>query len=269
LGVNTGVVAATELTHLDLFSGVGGFALAAKWAGFTTVGFVEKNPWCRRILAERFSGVPIYDDIKTFDGTTFDGVDLLTAGVPCQSVSRNGKQLREKDPRFLWPDAFRVVRQVRPRYLLLENPTGLFDGGVFGYVLGELASLGFDAEWDVLPASAFGAFHDRERVFVLAYAAGGDGFSHDLLEAGGEWRASVQSRRFHGMALAEAARQCPNSRLGCEPGLARLVRRIPGAMDRIAAIGNSVYPAAAYLPISAIAQQLRTQTGAQEETSVG
>lgn len=111
-------------------------------------------------------------------------------------------------------------------------------------ILGGFSESGFHAEWDCLPASAFGAYHERDRVFIVAYDAGVYGGSHDLLEAGREWRASLQSRRFSCMAMATERRNS-TKRFGCEPELARLVRRVPGAMDRLSALGDSVYPAIA------------------------
>ncbi len=112
---------------------------------------------------------PIWDDLESFDGHPWRGVvDLLSAGFPCQPVSLAGKRRAQEDERWLWPHVARVVCEVRPRIVALENVPGLLVRG-FGDVLGELAALGFDAEWLCLRASEFGAPHIRRRVFVLAW----------------------------------------------------------------------------------------------------
>jgi DNA (cytosine-5)-methyltransferase 1 len=143
----------------------------------------------------------------------------------------------------LWSEGARIIGELRPHIVFVENVAALLERGM-GRVLGDLAARGYDAEWDCLPATAFGAYHERDRVFILANAAELDGRPHDLLEAGEEWRASLQSRRLSGMAVAARAER-ENTRLRCEPGLARLVRRVPGAMDRLEGIGDAVYPAIA------------------------
>ena len=101
------------LTHLDLFSGIGGFALAARWAGFETIQFVEYEPYARKVLAKNFPDVPIAGDIFGFDATKYMGVGLLTGGFPCQPFSVAGKQLGKEDDRAIWPEMFRVIREAR------------------------------------------------------------------------------------------------------------------------------------------------------------
>lgn len=159
---------------LDLFSGIGGFSLGLERAGMATVGFCEVDPWCRRILALRWPEVPIYPDVRTLDGTQFrDTVDVIAGGFPCQDVSGAGKQAGISAARSgLWSEYARIIAEVRPRFALIENVVRLLTGGGgqwFGRVLKDLAAVGYDAEWHCIPASAIGALHHRDRLWILAY----------------------------------------------------------------------------------------------------
>ena len=113
---------------------------------------------------------PIWDDIRTFDAAAWCGrVDVITAGFPCQPFSVAGQQARENDERNMWPDTLRCIREVGPRYCLLENVPGLVRCDYFGQILGDLADAGYDAEWDIISAEDVGAPHRRRRLWILAY----------------------------------------------------------------------------------------------------
>jgi len=163
------------LTHLSLFSGIGGIDLAAHWAGFETIQFVERDPFCQRVLTKNFKGVPIHDDIITFDGRPFAGrTDLISAGFPCQPHSVAGKRLASGDERDLWGEVVRVLGETQPRWFLGENVPGLLSsesGRFFGRVVDDLAALGFSVGWCVYGACDVGAVHRRNRVFIVAYSA--------------------------------------------------------------------------------------------------
>ena len=106
-------------THLDLFSGIGGFALAAKWAGYETIQFVEIDPFCHKVLKKHWPDVPIHSDIKTFDVTKYNGsIDLITGGFPCQPYSVAGKRLGKADDRALWPEMLRIISEIRPAWVI-------------------------------------------------------------------------------------------------------------------------------------------------------
>lgn len=158
------------MKHLDLFSGIGGFALAARWAGIETVQFVEIDPFCQKVLAKNFPGVPIHDDIKTFRGERFRGIDLLTGGSPCQPYSVAGKQLGEADDRALWREMFRVIDEARPRFVVGENVAG-FVRMALDNVLSDLEGIGYTCQAVVIPACAVNAPHKRERVWILAHTS--------------------------------------------------------------------------------------------------
>ena len=157
--------------HIGLFSGIGGFELAAKGAGFDTVQMVEIDPFCQAVLEKNFPGVAIHGDIAKFDGQPFYGrIDLITGGFPCQDVARvnrnaNGLQGRRSG---LWRELLRCIGEIRPRFAVIENVDSLRRSGL-GTVLGDLSAIGYDAEWHSIPAAIVAAPHNRQRIWVIAY----------------------------------------------------------------------------------------------------
>lgn len=168
------------LRALELCAGYGGFSLGFKLAGVPvrTVAHVERDAYAAATLVARMEDqtldqAPIWSDLTTFDGRAWRGrVDLITAGFPCQPFSAAGQRRGVDDDRWLWPAIGRIIRDVGPRFVFLENVPGLVRHGL-PYVLADLASLGFDAEWGLLSASTVGAPHKRERFWLLAHASSG------------------------------------------------------------------------------------------------
>lgn len=156
-------------THIDLFSGIGGFALAAKWNGVRTVCFCEIEPECRAFLGKKYPGVPVHEDVRTFDGRAFSGAWLLTAGVPCQPVSCAGKRRGAADDRWLWPEALRIVSEARPAWVLFENPPGILKLGLDG-ILADLEALGYSAGVIDIPACALNSPQIRHRFWIVSHA---------------------------------------------------------------------------------------------------
>jgi DNA-cytosine methyltransferase len=157
----------------SLFSGIGGIDLGLERAGFSIIWQVEINEYRQQILRKRFPDALRYGDISTVGRHNLTPVDLVCGGFPCQPHSLAGRRRGSADERNLWPQFYRVVCELRPGWILVENVPGLLssdDGRFFGGILRDLASLGYDAEWQVLPAAAFGAPHLRERVFLVAYS---------------------------------------------------------------------------------------------------
>ena len=162
---------------LSVCAGVGGIDLGLKAAipGYRTVGYVERDAFSAAVLVARMEEAsldpaPVWDDLVTFRGSRWRGaVDLVAAGFPCQPWSVAGLRLGVADARWLWPAIARVVRAVDPEWVFLENVPGLVNGGGIAEVLGSLAVLGFDAEWESLSAHSVGATHRRQRVFILAH----------------------------------------------------------------------------------------------------
>jgi DNA (cytosine-5)-methyltransferase 1 len=170
------------MRELSLFSGAGGGLLGTLLLGWRPVGYVEWDDYCQRVIAQRIKDgflpeAPIFSDVRAFvsDGyaRAYQGmVDVVTAGFPCQPFSTAGKQLGELDERNMWPDTLRVIREVRPRFVLLENVASLVSNSYFGRIQGDLAESGYDARWDCISAADVGAPHRRRRVWIVAHARG-------------------------------------------------------------------------------------------------
>jgi DNA (cytosine-5)-methyltransferase 1 len=235
------------VTFGSLFAGIGGLDLGLERAGMTCKWQVEINPYACRVLAKHWPDVPRHNDIRTFpDADNLDDwrslkVDLICGGFPCQDISYAGKGAGLDSERSgLWFEYARVVRVLRPRFVLVENVSALLVRGL-DVVLGDLASLGFDAEWDCLPASAFGAYHERDRLFILAYRQGLHLHSRHLLEESREGQTQRELGRLHRLAVATRGKR-KNERLEHEPRLARLVHGFPDRAHRTHASGNAVDP---------------------------
>lgn len=153
----------------DLFSGIGGFSLAAEWIGWRTAWFSEIDPFASRVLAHHWPDVPNLGDITAIDFTTVEPVDIIVGGFPCQDISHAGKKEGITGSRSrLWKEYVRAIREVRPRYVVVENVAALVNRGL-DVVLGDLAEVGYDAEWGCFSAADMGAPHKRERFWLLAY----------------------------------------------------------------------------------------------------
>lgn len=167
---------------LDLFAGIGGFSLAAHWMGWQTTAFVEWDKFNQKVLKKNFPNTPIYGDIREFDGTKYRGtVDLICGGFPCQPFSAAGKREGQADDRYLWPEMLRVIREVRPAWVVGENVAGLLsmDGGdVLGEILASLENEGYNVQTFLIPAIATGAPHRRARLWIIANLSGIDVWGH-------------------------------------------------------------------------------------------
>ena len=160
-----------DITHIDLFSGIGGFALAARNAGFRTVAFSELDPYASAVLRKHWPDVPNLGDIKTADFGPCAGATLLTGGFPCQPFSCAGKQRGKEDDRFLWPAMLAAIATVKPAWIVGENVTGIIRMEL-DRVLADLEAQGYAALPIVIPACAVDAKHRRDRVWIVANASG-------------------------------------------------------------------------------------------------
>ena len=161
-----------ERTHLDLFSGIGGFALAAKWNGFRTVGFCDNEPYAQAVLKKHWPDVPIHDDIRKVRGELYAGITLLTGGFPCQPFSLAGKQRGKADDRYLWPEMLRVIREAGPTWIVGENVAGIVNMAL-DQVHTDLEAEGYEVESIIIPACGVDAPHRRDRVWIVAHSTGG------------------------------------------------------------------------------------------------
>ena len=182
------------MNHASLFSGIGGFDLAAEWMGWTNLFNCECEEFPRQVLKHHFPKAIQHGDIKELDATAYAGrVDILTGGFPCQPYSLAGKRKGKEDDRHLWPEMLRVVRECAPRYVVGENVRGLVgwnDGLVFEEVCSDLEAQGYSVQPFLLPACGVGAPHRRDRIWFVAYANDmrrSEGHQH-IQEADGELR---------------------------------------------------------------------------------
>lgn len=180
------------MNHASLFSGIGGFDLAAEWMGWNNVFHCEWMPFPRQILKHHFPNSISYEDITKTDFTIHRGtIDVLTGGFPCQPYSVAGKRLGKEDERHLWPEMLRAIREIEPRFVVGENVRGLVNwnrGLVFDEVQADLENAGYEVIPFIIPACAVGAPHRRDRVWFIAHAnntRGGNGLGQ-ISEVHGE-----------------------------------------------------------------------------------
>ena len=162
-----------KLKVLDLFSGIGGFALGLDSTGFfETVKFVEKDKYCQKVLRKNFPNIPIEEDIKNVEGKEYSA-DVVVGGFPCQPFSVAGKQKGTNDDRYLWPEMLRLIREIKPEFVIGENVQGIINlqnGMVLRQVQDQLESEGFEVQCFLIPASGIGAWHQRYRVWIVGHS---------------------------------------------------------------------------------------------------
>jgi DNA (cytosine-5)-methyltransferase 1 len=215
----------------SLFAGIGGFDLGLERAGMKCAWQVEINPFCTKILAKHWPEVKRYEDIRTVGKHNLESVDLICGGFPCQPHSTAGKRAGSKDERDLWPEYARIIRELRPAWVLAENVSGLLSsetGRFFSGVLRDLAECGYDAEWQVFPAAAFGAPHRRERVFIVAYP-----FSQGQSVVPGQ---CATAWAYGGI------KPVSGDWWDSEPPVGRVVNGVSRRVDRLRSLGNAVVP---------------------------
>lgn len=157
---------------IDLFAGIGGFSLAGHWLGWETIAFVEKEPYCQKVLAKNFPGVPIHGDIRDYKPKRY-AADIICGGFPCQPFSSAGKRKGKEDDRFLWPEMLRVIREAQPTFVVGENVAGILsmdNGAVFEEICLSLEDEGYAVQSFIIPAQAIGAPHRRDRVWIVGYS---------------------------------------------------------------------------------------------------
>lgn len=240
----------------SLFSGIGGLELGLERAGMETVFQVEIDPYAQKVLAKHWPHVPRFSDVREVGAHNLPACDVLCGGFPCQDISQAGARLGidEGERSGLWREFARLIRELRPQYVILENVRAILaplldaDGAVVApapaaRVLGDLAACGYDAEWDCLPASTFGAPHQRDRFFAVAYPHREGRVECPPIFAGVPregW-----PRQTHEGAITRG--RSGRDRLFPPPGIQRVVAGIHSGMDadRLRALGNAVSPVVA------------------------
>lgn len=274
-----------ELKLLDLFSGIAGFSYAAEKivGGYKTTQFVEKDPYCQSVIRKNFPNIPIHDDITTFKAERGQ-FDVFTIGFPCQDLSVAGRKqgIGEGTRSGLFYESIRLLREVRPRFALFENVRNLLsheNGETFQEVLFKIAKAGYDAEWSVISARDMGACHLRERIWIVAYTNGkrlerrlpeqqqelqenGQPRQKDSLRSTNTDSKRTQSNRTKQatpiwtdafLNSKERRTLSPNwTGYVSEPCLCRGDDGLRGRMARLKALGNSIVPACAAVPLQRI-----------------
>jgi DNA (cytosine-5)-methyltransferase 1 len=226
---------------LDLFSGIGGFSLGLERTGaFRTVAFCEIDPFCRKVLSKHWPEVRQYEDVRGLSGETLaaDGisVDVICGGFPCQDISLAGKQAGMGGTRSgLWAEYARLIREIRPRYVIVENVAELLRNGM-GRVLGDLSSIGYDAEWSVVSACAVGTSHARDRLWIVAYPSGHHVDGLEFQKPICSYQEESQRRQFT-RAIDAALPADDYARMRGD------FDDVPRVMDRLKMLGNAVIPA--------------------------
>jgi DNA (cytosine-5)-methyltransferase 1 len=252
------------LTVGSLFAGIiGGFDLGFQRAGYDIRWQVEIDPWARAVLAKHWPHVARYEDVREVGAHNLEPVDVICGGFPCTDISAAGKGLGITGPESgLWSEYARIIRELRPRYVVVENAPTLLGRGL-GRVLGDLAAGGYDAEWDCVPAAAIGAPHLRDRLWLVAAR---DGLRHGrVLQLYADPREGADPNRWGRVRFGqsesagvegEPRRQLDRLREGrqllhladataewvCEPPVGRLADGVPCRVDRLRGLGNAVVP---------------------------
>ena len=244
-----------QVNHLSLFSGIGGIDLAAHWAGMQTVAFCEREPFPQKVLKKHWPDVPIYDDVCTLtaerlkeDGIIGPGrtIDIISGGYPCQPYSLAGERKGSDDDRALWPEVKRLLEDIRPRWFVGENVAGHITMGLDD-VLSDLDDIGYTSQPIVIPATAVGALHRRDRVFVLSHSNGLRLSWRKVARSSEKSRQRIE-QQFKRLLQAGSWSKISTADFSGETyGLSRRMDE-----HRVKALGNAVFPAQIYPIMAAI-----------------
>jgi DNA (cytosine-5)-methyltransferase 1 len=253
-----------KLKVLSLFAGIGGFDLGLeRTGGFETVAFCEIEPFCQRVLKQHWPEVPCYDDVRQLKGDDVSPIDVICGGFPCQDISSSGPKVGIEGKRSgLWSEYARVIGELRPSFVIVENVADLVARGL-GTVLGDLAALGYDAWWDCIRASDVGAPHQRARIWIIAYAGSEQhegrsaSFSRSIAAELACAAAHAKGFRLEEQRLPAEGREVVAESAGgrgrgdyagwerqwaAEPNVGRVAHGVPARVDRLKALGNAVVP---------------------------
>jgi len=242
------------LSELALFAGAGGGILGGKLLGWRTVCAVERDQYAASVLAQRqndglLEAFPIWDDVQTFDGRPWRGVvDVISGGFPCQDISVAGKGAGIDGERSgMWKHMARIIVEVRPRYVFVENSPMLIHRGL-ARVLGDLSQMGYDSRWCIMGADDAGAPHRRKRIWIVAHSYGFDegGESGGAVCNATSQRLSNGSTKQMGEPGTDAKFERPDW-WESEPDVGRVAHGVAHRVDRLKAIGNGQVPAVAAL----------------------
>jgi DNA (cytosine-5)-methyltransferase 1 len=239
------------LTVGSLFSGIGGFDLGLERAGMKVIWQSEIDPFANKVLKKHWPNVPNLGNIHKIDWSKVERPNIICGGYPCQPFSTAGKRNGKNDPRHLWPEMFNAISILRPNYAIMENVRGHLSLG-FDQVLGDLAQIGYNAEWQTISAAAVGAPHKRERVFIVAYPAKLFGYGVENKFVYSEQSKTISEFR-------NGSRSNINARTNWlfEPSLGRVVNGVSDRVDRLRSLGNAIVPQVAELVGALVVEHLQ------------
>jgi DNA (cytosine-5)-methyltransferase 1 len=240
---------------LDLFSGIGGFSLAARWAGIETIQFVEKDSFCQKVLQKNFPNIPIHNDIKNFH--FHQAVDIITGGFPCQPFSVAGKKKGINDDRYLWPEMLRLIRSCKPNWVVAENVVGVV-AMELDNILSDLERENYETQSFIIPACAANAPHRRDRLWIIANRT-----CERCDVRSSDWKKRYLQENKNGNMAAlqsewEKLKPKPWQNMSAyefiqaNAGFMRINDGLPNRMDRIKSLGNAIVPQIAYVFLKAI-----------------
>src|SRR5688572_1099652 len=245
------------MKHASLFSGIGGFDLAAHWMGWENVFQVEIDGFCQKVLEKNFPNTKRYGDIKQFNGSEYRGtIDVLSRGDPCQPHSTAGANRGLEDHRYLWPEYLRIIKTVGPSFIVNENVSGSIANWILDQKIVDLETSGYTC-WPplLIPAGATGALHRRDRIWLVAYsnAIRPQAFSKQLESYMGEKENQPKSASSVDSLSREIIRRGQEEKLVTDEfPMARTDHGIPKELDAIAALGNAIVPQVAFEIFKAI-----------------
>lgn len=248
------------LTHLSLFTGIGGLDLAAEWAGFQTVGQCEWADYPTKVLEKHWPDVPRWRDVHTLTGESFhektglQTVDIISGGFPCQPFSTAGLRKGKSDERYLWPEFLRIIQELQPNWIIGENVVGII-GMELDDILIQLEEEGYEARVFVLPAYAVGALHQRNRVAIVAHSCGNgwkDESKSQKSRNASDGKEKIRKQEIRNYSLHSRPKQLGlrtmrrtewgNPDWLRESGICRVVDGLPDRLDRLICLGNAVVP---------------------------
>jgi DNA (cytosine-5)-methyltransferase 1 len=241
------------MNGLDLFagSGIGSLALKNIIPNYKTVCYVEWEPYCQAILISRIKDgflddAPIWDDVRTFDGKQWGGkVDIVYGGFPCQPFSQAGQRQGESDERNCWPDTIRIISEIRPRFAFVENVPGLLVSGYIPTILSDFAKIGYDVEWDCVPAAFVGAPIIRSRLWFMAISQGLRPFYVRLQVNGKERSRGKEAIRGGNREISpnrKAGNPISNNQWAHPPEPIGVVDGLANQLERLKMLGNGWVP---------------------------
>jgi DNA (cytosine-5)-methyltransferase 1 len=271
-----------NMRSIELFAGIGGIALAAEWAGIETAAFCEREPFCQKVLNKHWPDVPIFDDVRTLNkqaleerGIDVGTIELISGGFPCQPFSVAGRKKGREDDRDLWPEMFRIIRELKPRWIVGENVAN-FVNMELERTCTDLESEGYETQTFIIPACGVNAKHQRYRTFVVAHSNSieqrtrnglqqpkGDTTGECVSNSGSlelsETMADTDGER---LERGEDPRETSGERAkwnqqfaGCdktgatwaiEPNVGRVANGVSNRVDRLRSLGNAVVPQQIY-----------------------